>query len=112
MTDPVRPPSAPQDRRTADRRTGLRRAKAQNDGRDLVPIEPAVDHAVPPSPRAAKDDAAAAFEAQRMGQDGVKRGLRGGQEVLDQARSTYLSSEYSGAADRRPQPGQVKKTDI
>lgn len=47
-----------------------------------------------------------------MGQDGVKRGLRGGQEVLDQARSTYLSSEYSGAADRRPKPGVVKKTDI
>lgn len=47
-----------------------------------------------------------------MGQDGVKRGLRGGQEVLDQARSTYLNSEYSGAADRRPKPGVVKKTEI
>jgi hypothetical protein len=111
VTDPVRPPSAPQDRRTADRRTGLRRAKAPKDGRDLVPIEPAVDHALPPPPRA-KDDAATAFEAQRIGQDGVKRGLKGGQEVLDQARSTYLSSEYSGAADRRPRPGQVSKTKI
>ena len=42
----------------------------------------------------------------------MKRGLRGGQEVLDQARSTYLSSEYSGQADRRPRAGQVKKTEI
>ena len=111
MTDPVRPPSAPHERRTADRRRGLRRAKAPNDGRDLVPLEPVVDHTASPA-RPARDDGAAAFEAQRMGQDGVKRGLRGGQEVLDQARSTYLSSEYSGAADRRPRPGVVKKTEI
>lgn len=111
MTDPVRPTTASQDRRAADRRTSLRRAKAPNDGRDLVPVEPAVEHAVPPPPRA-KDDAAAAFEAQRLGQGGAKRGLRGGQEVLDQARSTYLSSEYSGAADRRPRPGVIKKTEI
>lgn len=111
MTDPVRPAAGAQDRRVNDRRTGLRRAKAANDGRDLVPIEPVVDHAVPLAPLP-KDDAAAAFEAQRMGQEGVKRGLKGGQEVLDQARSTYLSSEYSGAADRRPSPGQVSKTKI
>lgn len=110
MTDPVRPPPAPQDRRFGDRRTGLRRAKAPNDGRDLVPVEPVVDRAAPPSH--ARDDGAAAFEAQRMGQDGVKRGLKGGQEVLDQARSTYLNSEYSGTADRRPKPGLVRKTEI
>lgn len=113
MTDPVRPPSAPQDRRGSDRRQSLRRAKAPNDGRDLVPVDPVVDHAPPPPPLGApKDDKAVAFEAQRLGQDGVKRGLRGGQEVLDQARSTYLSSEYSGVADRRPKPGLVKKTEI
>ena len=99
-----------QDRRLGDRRHALRRAKAANDGRDLIPIEPVVDHAVPPPPT--RDEAAAAFEAQRLAQDGMKRGLKGGQEVLDQARSTYLSSEYSGAADRRPRPGQVSKTKI
>jgi len=47
-----------------------------------------------------------------LGQDGAKRGLRGGQEVLGKARTTYLRSEYAGQGDRRPTPGQVKKTDI
>jgi hypothetical protein len=54
----------------------------------------------------------AAFAAQVMGQPGQKRGLRGGQEVLDAARSTYLGTEYSGAADRRPKAGLLKKTNI
>jgi len=47
-----------------------------------------------------------------MGQGGQKRGLRGGQEVLDAARSTYLGTEYSGHADRRPRAGVIRKTEI
>lgn len=54
----------------------------------------------------------AAFAAHVMGQPGQKRGLRGGQEVLDTARSTYLGTEYSGPADRRPTTGLLKKTKI
>lgn len=55
----------------------------------------------------------AAFAAQVMGQPGQKRGLRGGQEVLDAARSTYLGTEYSGPADRRrPKAVLLKKTEI
>lgn len=54
----------------------------------------------------------AAFAAHVMGQSGQKRGLRGGQEVLDTARSTYLGTEYSGPADRRPATGLLKKTNI
>ncbi|PIB90475.1 hypothetical protein [Caulobacter sp. FWC2] len=54
----------------------------------------------------------AAFAAHVMGQPGQKRGLRGGQEVLDTARSTYLGTEYSGPADRRPPTGLLKKTKI
>ena len=57
-------------------------------------------------------DGFAAFAAHVMGQPGQKRGLRGGQEVLDAARSTYLGTEYSGPADRRPQTGLLKKTKI
>ena len=53
-----------------------------------------------------------AFAAHLMGQSGQKRGLRGGQEVLDSARSTYLGTEYSGEADRRPRAGLLKKTAI
>jgi hypothetical protein len=32
--------------------------------------------------------------------------------VLDSARSTYLGTEYSGEADRRPKAGLLKKTEI
>ena len=54
----------------------------------------------------------AAFAAQMMGQEGQKRGLRGGTPVLDEARSTYLKAEYVGEKDRRPPTGSVKKTEL
>ena len=63
----------------------------------------------PPPPR---KSGFATFAAHLMGQTGQKRGLRGGQEVLDNARSTYLGTEYSGPADRRPKAGLIKKTEI
>jgi hypothetical protein len=53
-----------------------------------------------------------AVDAQILGQDGVKRGLRGGKPVLDQARTAYLETEYSGAADRRPRRGLITKTEL
>jgi hypothetical protein len=71
--------------------------------RDEEPASP------PPNPRRG---AFATFAAHLMGQNGQKRGLRGGQEVLDTARSTYLGTEYSGTADRRPKAGLIKKTEI
>lgn len=68
------------------------------------------EHPAPPPPRRG---AFAAFAAHLMGQSGQRRGLRGGQEVLDAARSTYLGTEYSGPADRRrPKAGLLKKTEI
>ena len=54
----------------------------------------------------------AAFAAQVMGQGGQKRGLRGGPETLDNARTAYLETEWSGPADRRPPPGRIAKTEI
>ena len=71
--------------------------------------EVAKDQAPPPRPRRI---AAGAFDAQYLGQDGVKRGLRGGQEVLDTARAAYLETEYSGRNDRRPAKGRITKTEI
>jgi hypothetical protein len=52
------------------------------------------------------------LDAHLIGQDHRRRGLRAGQPALDEARATYLGAEYSGAADRRPRPGLIKKTDI
>lgn len=53
----------------------------------------------------------AAVRAQLMGERS-RRGLRGGPEVLEQARSTYLQNEYSGRRDRRPRKGLITKTEI
>jgi hypothetical protein len=70
------------------------------------------EDAPPPRAEPPRREGFAAFAAHLMGQSGQKRGLRGGQEVLDTARSTYLGTEYSGEADRRPKAGLIKKTNI
>ena len=64
-----------------------------------------------PQPRAAARPAGA-FDAQLLGQDGVRRGLKGGAPVLDAARAAYLDAEYSGEADRRPPVGLIKVTKV
>ena len=79
------------------------------DGEEDVTFVRDEQPAPPPNPRRG---AFATFAAHLMGQNGQKRGLRGGQEVLDTARSTYLGTEYSGPADRRPKAGLIKKTEI
>ena len=118
------------DRRIADRRQGARRAEPD-------PAEPAIEAVLPeagpaesapyvstsralvrvPPPDALSDiqpggGGHTPFAAQVLGQGGQKRGLRGGPETLDRARSTYLGTEWSGPADRRPHPGQITKTEI
>lgn len=81
--------------------------------------ETAEDRSVPvvsgPSPAPEPEqlaEGASIFSAQLMGQDGQKRGLRGGPQVLDAARNTYNRIEYSGAADRRARKGGAAKTQV
>lgn len=101
--------SGADDQRKGDRRQSQRRENS----RDLVPLDPPAETAArPASPAAPKSSADPAFAAQVMGQDGQKRGLKGGAPVLDAARSTYLGREYSGARERRPQAGKTTKTDV
>lgn len=57
-------------------------------------------------PEAPLAEGAAALSAHLIGQDGAKRGLRGGPPVLDAARSAYESAEWSGGADRRKKSGR------
>jgi hypothetical protein len=110
------------DRRIAERRTLIRRALEaagkrepaadSTPGQALVPVaspEPDGDQPIQPKPRRG---GAAGFAAQILGQGGQKRGLRGGPETLERARSTYLGAEWSGPADRRPRPGRITKTEI
>jgi hypothetical protein len=115
MTDEVRAvgPVEGRDRRAADRRSAERRAARAS--RDLVPVEFPAEAAEPPArpaPSPPQDAGAAAFAAQLMGQSGQRRGLKGGAPVLDAARSAYLGTEYSGAAERRRKRGKAEDTDI
>lgn len=110
MTDKVSgiaPISGP-DRRTAPRRQRDRRASA----RALTPLDVPGDPVPPAPPKSETDTAAAGFAAQLMGQNGARKGLRGGPPVLDAARAGYLGAEYSGPSDRRPKPGRTKDTDV
>lgn len=104
------------DRPGKDRRGGDRRARERRDppepGRALVPIGPVVDASPAPAAATAKSTPDAAFAAQLLGQPGQKRGLKGGPPVLGAARSAYLGAKYSGAAERRPTPGEDTDTDI
>ena len=97
------------DRREADRRARDRRAA----GRALVPLSPSEE--APASDRPARKPAPSAadpaFSAQLLGQDGQRRGLKGGPPVLDAARSGYLKAQHSGPSDRRPRPGGVVKSE-
>lgn len=94
------------EQRRADRRAADRRAS----GRALVPTGEVRDETPSAKPRTAPHDPA--FSAQLLGQDGQKRGLRGGAPVLNAARSTYLETKYSGVADRRPRKGGAKVEDV
>jgi hypothetical protein len=51
-------------------------------------------------------------DAHLIAQEARVRGLRGGQKVLDNARHTYLETEFSGRNDRRLQVGKLTKTDV
>ena len=119
MTDPVDPISGRRktpDRRAASRRAAGRREEADApppEGRNAVVLAGAPvkhDRVAPPPPKS--DTATAAFAAQLLGQPGEKRGLRGGPEVIDGARSAYLQTEFLGPGDRRRAKGRAAKTEI
>jgi hypothetical protein len=102
-----------EERRVAERRRFIRRTPEPDPtaGRALVPIEPKPQAETPKEAKSRRGNPAP-FAAQVLGQGGQKRGLRGGPETLDKARSTYLETEWSGLADRRPHPGRITKTEI
>ena len=75
-----------------------------------VPAGPAVTKARPlhNEPRGSE----AEVSAHLIGQEGQRRGLRGGQSVLDIARETYSRIEWSGSWDRRARKGRQARTDV
>lgn len=80
----------------------------------LPALVPGAEHAehVGEGARATRGGTAAdaGYAAHRLGQEGVRRGLRGGIPVLAAARSAYLCAEWSGADDRRTAPGAIRRT--
>jgi hypothetical protein len=78
---------------------------------EVVNLPVLVDRVSRIVPRA-QEDAHAAFAAQLMGQDGQKRGLRAGPEVIGAAKTSYNRTEWSGAKDRRAPTGARAKTRI
>ena len=108
MTDPIDPI-----RRTPKTRRQRRRADDPpphdaDEGRQaLIVVSPPSE-----TPRPGGRPGMSAFLAQLMSQDNRRRGLREGQPALTEARSTYLGTEFSGPADRRPRAGKVIKTEI
>jgi hypothetical protein len=113
MTKAVPPVSATPLQRRAGRRTTDPRIvpEAASELEEALPAGTNLPVVAGPLPHR-EDFAAGAVEAQILGQDGQKRGLRGGKPVLDQARSAYLGAEWSGANDRRPKRGLVTKTEV
>jgi hypothetical protein len=101
-------------RRAGDSAQGDADTATSNPRNLPVVAGPAVGRKRSADPRAERHDGepASAFAAQVLGQSGQKRGLRGGPQVLDHARSAYLDAEWSGHADRRPPKGVITKTEI
>ena len=107
MTDPV-DPIRRQDRASRAARAAAsagRAGKKAAKGGSIVPAGPARTHDPEPPP------VDAAFAAQLLA-GAPRRGLKGGPETLEQARTTYLQNEYSGPADRRARKGRATKTDV
>ena len=105
MTRPVRPPDPAA--AVGDRP----RAEPVRANLPVATTSPPAD-APRAAPGARPRRAGSDYAAHVLGQDGRKRGLRGGPEVLDAAREAALRTEYSGPNDRRPKPGLVKRTEV
>ncbi|MDB5474531.1 MAG: hypothetical protein JWP49_42 [Phenylobacterium sp.] len=79
---------------------------------EIVRLPVPVDRVSRILPRDEPSDGQSAFAAQLMGQDGAKRGLRAGPEVIDSAKSLYNRTEWSGSKDRRAPNGGRARTKI
>lgn len=71
-----------------------------------LPVPQGGAYTVPPSPE--PPASAAVFDAQLLGQDGQKRGLRAGPAAIDSASASYNRVEWSGSKDRRARKGRFK----
>ena len=71
-----------------------------------LPVPVGRARTVPPKPPGA---GAAAIAAQLQGE---RRGLRAGAALIDQAKTSYNRTEWSGAKDRRAPKGRAAKKEV
>ena len=107
MTSPIDPIRRPNATRRVKRSDNAARGESTDRSVPAVYEPPP-----PPAPSGVAAQPEAAFAAHMLGQDGQRRGLRGGKETLDTARTVYNQTEYSGAADRRARKGGAAKTEV
>ena len=92
----------------------VKRERPKADAGDAAP-QPTVNvtvNIVPPTGAlTAPYQAPTNLDAHLIAQGARTRGLRGGQQVLETARSAYLEAEYSGPNDRRAHAGRITKTE-
>lgn len=109
MTSPIDPIRRSARLRRSDKAVERAEGASEAEGSHLpVPVGPV--RTVPPI--AEIPGGAAEFDAHLMGQDGQRRGLRGGPAVIDTASATYNRIEWSGAKDRRARKGRIAKTEV
>ena len=107
MTSPIDPIRRAFNARRTHKRDGRAEDVSAADANLPVPVGRA--RTPPPEP---PKDAEAVFAAQILGQEGARRGLRGGPAVIDSAKAAYNQTEWSGKHDRRARRGRVTKTDV
>jgi hypothetical protein len=105
--DPIR-------RAALTRRAAKPEAEAVDQAREVYAsnLPALVDATRSVPPRDAPPEGAAIFGAQLLGQDGQKRGLRAGPQLIDHAKTSYVRTEFSGSFDRRARKGKILKTEI
>ena len=108
MAGPVKPISPVAKPRSIRRRLQLFLLRERLEEHAQAPEKPVAGEP-PAHPETPPPDAGVA--AQLMGER-ERRGLRAGYEIREQARATYLQTEYAGPRDRRPCKGRITKTEV
>ena len=103
--DPIRTPPVVRRRKSVAEAMDELEGKAPVDGTNLpVPVSPAQTLS-----SKSHHGGKAAIDAQLMGE---RRGLRAGPGVHDEAKGSYVKTEYSGSWDRRRPKGRAAKKEI
>lgn len=90
------------------RRAARAEAERVEAARESIGLPAPLGEAYAPQPAPEAPPSAAVFDAQLLGQDGQKRGLRAGPLAIDSASASYNRIEWSGSKDRRARKGRFK----